>query len=239
MFELALPLVVLLLALPVLAMAALGAWLRRRPHFTVEERLKIWDVFMKGIPITAAAITATVAFAQYSDTRFREMRRQEQQAAQQVEARQREIAQAEDQFAQRTREFNVNLYRPLKTTYEQKYALYHETADILATLATQTPEMPEYRIARKRFLRLYWGQMAMIERRPSFHSSAIESHMVGFKLRLEQYERTRERLPASDGESLEQRSLALARVFQDDLIALENAKTAPKDPVVVLDEDEP
>lgn len=221
MLELALPFVVVLVAMPVMAVLAFSAWLKRFPTLTVEERVKIWDVFIKGVPLTASSLAAAIAFIQYVDNRDREITKSDEARRQAIVQQERDLTRQENELAQRTREFNINFYKPLKEVREQKLALYNEAADILATIATQPAESAEYRIARARFYRLYWGQMSIIEKMPSPKAADIESQMVGFKMTLEKAERTGQRPPEGDRESLTSRALRLAHTFAEDLAALD------------------
>jgi hypothetical protein len=70
-------------------------------------------------------------------------------------------------LAQRTREFNLNLYGA-KLAGDLKSQLYNETVDVAATIATSQDglDSPEVRIALKRFERLYWGQLGLDETDP-------------------------------------------------------------------------
>lgn len=75
----------------------------------------------------------------------------------------REISERREDLAFRTRELNLSLYKTSNGAID-KAALYHEAVDIASTLATaESPESDDAKIAWKRFERLYWGQLALVE----------------------------------------------------------------------------
>ncbi len=89
-----------------------------------------------------------------------------------------------------------------KTFYENQYKYYSEATDAAATLATENIGSADYIDARKKFWRLYWGKLSMVE------NKAVEHKMVEFGNYLTLYER---KDPKVTQDTLQQVALKLAR----------------------------
>lgn len=88
-----------------------------------------------------------------------------------------------------------------KPFLEKQLALYTEATEVAAKLATSQSD-DELDAAKKRFLALYWGELALVE------DKAVETAMVKFKQALD---------GNNKGHQLEQLSLALAHACRDSL----------------------
>jgi|GEM_PF-7099369 len=116
------------------------------------------------------------------------------------DASQRQLAQAKAE-AQKTAETRrIEATRPY---LDKQLTLYMEATRVTATLATST-DREEIGKATKRFRELYFGELALVERR------AVEQAMVRFKLALDAKE---------EQEALEPLALNLAHVCRDELAA--------------------
>lgn len=222
------PFLIILIVLPAIAIQLLLRQFRRATDLKLEERLQIWDLFMKGLPLVTASLAGVVAFIEYVDTRKSEIDKVSKTQA-------NELIHEQNELAQRTREFNAKFYQPLSDRYSEKFAFYNEAVDIASTLAIQIPGDPEYCIARSRFMRMYWGQMTMIERRSSsLRTRLVASRMVDFRDALLREERrfsafkdnqnAFQKRPDDDEESLEQITLRLAKACAEDLGQEEGAR---------------
>lgn len=88
-----------------------------------------------------------------------------------------------------------------KPFLEKQLSLYIEATQVAAKLATSQNE-DEIESAKKRFLTLFWGELALVE------DEAVETAMVKLKQAMDNN---------SKGHQLEQLSLALAHACRDSL----------------------
>lgn len=66
--------------------------------------------------------------------------------------------------------------------YKLQLEFYAEAAETTSTLATEDQDSEDYKIARKNFLRLFYGRLAIVEEK------TVEAQMVIFKDLLDKYE---------------------------------------------------
>ena len=120
---------------------------------------------------------------------YNEFRKQNEEKKQQEVAR---VQQEKDRFEQTAKEFR-------KDFYEKQLEYYAEATEATATLATENKSSKDYAEARKKFYRLFWGKLSIVE------DKSVEKRMVEFEELLQQAE-------AGDaGTDLEQASYRLAR----------------------------
>lgn len=70
-----------------------------------------------------------------------------------------------------------------KLFYSQQLEYYSEAAEVTAILANEEPESADYQTAQKKFYRLYWGRLSMVE------DKFVEKRMVQFEQLLRCYEK--------------------------------------------------
>jgi hypothetical protein len=85
--------------------------------------------------------------------------------------------------------------------YQLQLDFYTEAVEATATLATEKKDTEDYHNARKDFMRLFWGRLAIVEEK------TVEAEMIKFKNLLENYESPDGNVTKSE---LEQASLKLA-----------------------------
>lgn len=88
-----------------------------------------------------------------------------------------------------------------KGFYDKQFELYAEAAGATATLATEEIGSQDYIAARKKFYRLFWGELSIVE------DKTIEAKMVEFEKLLVSYEQGDENVSQHN---LQQASLRLA-----------------------------
>jgi hypothetical protein len=194
----------LLILLPV--SIAFAFWQRGQGTTDLKGKVEQWDVFIKAISMLGLGIAGLMAFAQYMDQR------------------ERELFKEREDLAQKTREYNIDLYKQANDVLSQKSKLCHEIMDLSATLAS-TPEFddnPDYRIARKRFERLYWGQMLLVESTPGEEDEepSVEGGMIAFRRELLDCEKHKNVPIVSQQRSknqLQERCLKLGEACRKDL----------------------
>jgi hypothetical protein len=141
-------------------------WIGRSATLKEEERAKRWELFLKGIGSLTIIVAGLAAFLRYIDQREREL---DQQVFEQ---------------AQKTREFNLEIYGRSTDLAQAKRVLLNEAADLAATLATlENLDVPEGSIAWNRFERLYHGQLALYENKP------VEMAMIDFRDAMRKWKR--------------------------------------------------
>jgi hypothetical protein len=69
-----------------------------------------------------------------------------------------------------------------KMFYEKQLEYYAEAVESAAVLANEGPETNDYKTARQKFYRLYWGKLSLVE------DKRVEARMVQFELLLQNYE---------------------------------------------------
>lgn len=104
------------------------------------------------------------------------------------------IIQEKQSNAQTAKEFR-------KGFYEKQFQFYSEALDATATLATEEIGSKDYVDARKKFYRLFWGRLSIVE------DKTVESNMVTFEKLLSSFEQKDNETTRSD---LQQASLQLA-----------------------------
>ncbi len=104
------------------------------------------------------------------------------------------IEKEKERNAQTAKEIRMHFYK-LQLDY------YAEATEAAATLATEDIGTEDYQKARKRFIRLFWGRLAIVEEK------TVESRMLRFKNLLDKYEKTDSQVTKTQ---LEQASLKLA-----------------------------
>lgn len=67
--------------------------------------------------------------------------------------------------------------------YTQQLEYYSEAAEVTAILANEEPGSTDYQTAQKKFYRLYWGRLSMVE------DKFVEKRMVQFEQLLRCYEK--------------------------------------------------
>lgn len=85
--------------------------------------------------------------------------------------------------------------------YQLQLDFYAEASEAAATLATEEIGSEDYQSARKKFMRLFWGRLAIVEEK------TVEAQMMVFKSLLDEYEKPESKVQR---EELEQASLNLA-----------------------------
>ena len=85
--------------------------------------------------------------------------------------------------------------------YQLQLDFYAEAVEATATLATEKRDSEDYQKARKAFMRLFWGRLAIVEEK------TVEAEMINFKRLLENFENENGN---TTQEELEQASLKLA-----------------------------
>lgn len=85
--------------------------------------------------------------------------------------------------------------------YEKQFEYYTEAAEVVATLATEEIGSKDYVEARKKFDRLFWGRLSIVE------DKTVEAKMVIFQRLLLEYENRKDEVTRQD---LQQASLDLA-----------------------------
>jgi len=93
-----------------------------------------------------------------------------------------------------------------KHFYDVQFSLYAEACEVTSILATEEIGSPDYIEARKKFFRLFWGRLAIVE------EVSVESGMVHFKNLLIQYENNPNEI---NEESLMQASLQLSHAARN------------------------
>ena len=104
------------------------------------------------------------------------------------------LQQEKQQFEQTAKEFR-------KYFYQKQLEYYAEVTEATATLATEKIQSEDYKTARKKFFRLFWGKLSIVE------DKLVEASMVRFRNLLLASEE-----PGSNvsSEELQQASLSLA-----------------------------
>ena len=102
-----------------------------------------------------------------------------------------------------------------KPFLQKQLDLYYETVQVAGKLATLKPDEAEWQIAKQRFYRLYWSELALVE------SGRVAAAMIGFGKALEAYEPK----PAEAGiaNGLRNASVELSHAIRDDIKDLWNA----------------
>ncbi|WP_106792412.1 hypothetical protein [Aquimarina sp. Aq78] len=137
------------------------------------------DLFEKSIKlIQVLAIIIGILFTYLEYIRFNEEK----------------IEKEKERNAQTAKEIRMHFYK-----YQLDY--YAEATDATSTLATEERDSEDYQNARKKFQRLFWGRLAIVEEK------TVEAQMVKFKNLLEQYEQPESKITKSQ---LKQASLNLA-----------------------------
>lgn len=197
----------------VLAVGFFLLWLRRSPGRSMAEVADWWEKFLKSLTGVTAVVAGIFGAIQYLD------------------ARQRELEHERNDLAQRTREFNVKLYEGAGDKYKYEFTLYNEAVDVAATLAASDDlDDPDARIARKRFERLYWGQMAVMEKLNRGRTERVEDEMIRFRNELLLWEKTKVRDPDEESpHNLKRLSLHLAHACGEALqeLSRSNARALP------------
>jgi hypothetical protein len=200
-------------AIPVAGFIAFGSWMRRRTGLTDEQAANAWELFLKGITALTAVVAGVIGVMQFLDTRHRELEHD-----------------AND-LAQRTREFNVKLYEQAGDKFRYEFILYNEASDVAATLASSTDlRDPDVVVARKRFERLYWGQMSIMEQLNRERTRPVEEAMINFREAVVLWERTGKRDEDESSEkNLKRLSLYLAHACGKALreLSTTDAKSLP------------
>lgn len=104
------------------------------------------------------------------------------------------IEKENERIAQMAKDVRIHFYK-LQLEY------YAEAADATATLATEKIGSKDYKEAKKKFLRLFWGRLAIVEEK------SVEARMMQFKNLLDAYELQNSTVQQYE---LEQASLGLA-----------------------------
>ncbi len=81
--------------------------------------------------------------------------------------------------AEETRQANRDFS---KMFYEKQLEYYAEAVEVAAILANETRDNDDYKTARQKFYRLYWGKLSLVE------DKRVEARMVQFELLLQNYE---------------------------------------------------
>ena len=102
--------------------------------------------------------------------------------------------QEKQSIAQTAKEFR-------KGFYDKQFLFYTEALEATSTLATEKIFSEEYSLAKKKFYRLFWGRLSMVE------DKTVEMHMMKFSRLLSSYEQPNPEISQSD---LQQSSLDLA-----------------------------
>ncbi len=153
----------------VFALGLVAWWLTIGRYDTLTERQRAarWELIVKGAGGLAVVVGGIMALGQYLDQRERELERQV-------------IEQA-----QKTREFNLQIYGRSTDVNQARQVLLNEAADLGATLATLDDlRGDDGRIAQQRFERLYHGQLMLYE------NVAISNAMIDFRDALLKWQRT-------------------------------------------------
>jgi hypothetical protein len=103
---------------------------------------------------------------------YNEFRKQNEERRQQEVAR---VQQEKDRFEQIAKEFR-------KDFYEKQLEYYAEATEATATLATENKDSKDYKEARKKFYRLFWGKLSIVE------DKSVEGRMMEFHELLQRYE---------------------------------------------------
>jgi len=103
---------------------------------------------------------------------YNEFRKQNEERRQQEVAR---VQQEKDRFEQIAKEFR-------KYFYEKQLEYYAEATEATATLATENKDSKDYVEARKKFYRLFWGKLSIVE------DKSVEKRMVDFEELLQRFE---------------------------------------------------
>ena len=82
-------------------------------------------------------------------------------------------------LAEETRQANRDFS---KIFYQQQLATYAEAVEAVAILANENSQTEDYKTARKKFERLYWGRLSLVE------DKRVEARMIQFRLLLLNYE---------------------------------------------------
>ncbi|MDF2189735.1 hypothetical protein [Paraflavitalea sp. CAU 1676] len=82
-------------------------------------------------------------------------------------------------LAEETRQANRDFS---KIFYQQQLATYAEAVEAVAILANENEQTEDYKTARKKFERLYWGRLSLVE------DKRVEARMVQFRLLLLNFE---------------------------------------------------
>jgi hypothetical protein len=193
-----------LVAVVAIGVARFLWWVRFKANLDVDNTVRCWELFFKG----ALAVGGVLALLRYVDTR------------------QLELEHERNDLAQRTREFNVNLYGG-KSPSELRMQLYNEAVDVASTIATSSDgfDSPEVRIALKRFERLYWGQMGIDEEDPV---DKAMRHFRGKLVELKVLKPLHGDLQPAAGDDLQHLSILLAHACRTELE--QAAKTNPAFP---------
>lgn len=91
-------------------------------------------------------------------------------------------------LAEETRQANRDFS---KIFYQQQLATYAEAVEAVAILANEKSQTEDYKTSRKKFERLYWGRLSLVE------DKRVEARMIQFRLLLlnfEGYTTTEERV---------------------------------------------
>lgn|GEM_PF-904122 len=81
--------------------------------------------------------------------------------------------------AEETRQANRDFS---KMFYEKQLEYYAEAVEVTAMLANETAGTDDYKTARQKFYRLYWGKLSLVE------DKRVEARMVQFERLLQNYE---------------------------------------------------
>jgi hypothetical protein len=104
------------------------------------------------------------------------------------------IEREKERNAQTAKEIRMHFYQ-LQLNY------YVEASEVTATLATEEIGSEDYQNARKKFMRLFWGPLSIVEEK------TVEARMITFKNLLVEYEKPESKVTRGQ---LEQASLNLA-----------------------------
>jgi hypothetical protein len=142
-------------------------WVGKNSTLKEEEKSRRWELFLKGFGSLTVVVAGLLAFLRYFDQR------------------ERELAQQVDEQAQKTRQFNLEIYGRSTDLAQAKRVFLNEAVDLAATLATlENLDTPEGVIAGNRLERLYHGQLVLYESKP------VETAMIDFRDALLKWKRT-------------------------------------------------
>ncbi len=88
-----------------------------------------------------------------------------------------------DEKIEKEKERNAQTAKEIRMHfYQLQLDFYTEAVEATATLATEDKNTIDYQNARKNFMRLFWGRLAIVE------EATVEAKMIAFKNLLDDYE---------------------------------------------------
>lgn len=107
-----------------------------------------------------------------------------------------------DEKLEREKERNAETAKEIRMHfYQLQLDFYTEAVEATSILATENMNSVDYLEARKKFMRLFWGKLAIVEEK------TVEAAIIRFKILLDQYENPDINIPQ---EQMEHASLDLA-----------------------------